>query len=275
MMQCPVCKSINTKLLFHTDADIYKCNECTHYYSDINSIDNPELYNEDYYTVVHKNWFENPNIDLFRWIVNTIPKTIDSILDVGCGKGAFLRYVNSVRRDHVELVGLDFTDNTTDEDIDYIKGDIANVDINKKFGVVVTLAVIEHVNDPLDFSRRISKLCDDNGLIIVMTLNNDSLLYLVSRILYKLNIKTPVMRLYSAHHLQHFTIKSLDHALNSEGMIIKERYFHNAPLNAIDMPSKNCISKSIMKFGVSLIFILGKVFNKTYLQTVVAKKTQK
>src|ERR1700722_6134209 len=106
-IHCPICQNAAHLMAKHPDADIYRCNSCTHAFSDIASM----------------------------------PKQGGSVLDVGCGRGDFLRHVSKTRPD-ARLTGIDFSPNQ-DETIRFLQGDIITLDIGECFDVVVSLSVIE------------------------------------------------------------------------------------------------------------------------------------
>jgi 2-polyprenyl-3-methyl-5-hydroxy-6-metoxy-1,4-benzoquinol methylase len=271
-MNCSICNSSSTEVIFHCDACIFQCNNCTHVFSDPDSIKNAEVYSQEYYAKTHRNWFANPNFPLFAWINDQLFLGTRSILDVGCGKGALLRYLREQSNVSLQLLGVDYSPNKPEEGIEYKQGDFTQMLVEDMFDVVTSLAVIEHVDDPVYFAKSLAKHCKPGGVVIVMTLDNDSLLYVVARILAKFGVRGPVDRLYSAHHLQHFTTKSLKKALENAGLTAIKTYHHNAPIAAIDIPTANLFVRSVMMIGVKIIFLFGQLTNRTYLQTIVATK---
>ena len=270
--RCPVCGSNKSCVLYRTKVLILRCTQCSHAFTAPHSIDHQEAYQEDYYENTHRNWFSNPNIPLFRWIASNLPNTTRQLLDAGCGKGDFLRYL----RDHagwpMRLVGVDFSANKPETGIEYYQGDLLQMPSEEKFDAVVSLAVIEHVTDPIGFAHTIAARCRGGGVVVVMTLNNDSLLYSCARLLAKFGIKGPADRLYSQHHLQHFTRNSLVMTLELAGCELVSVHHHNTPLAAIDFPAPNRIVRNIFLAGVAMLYWLGLATNKAYLQTIIARR---
>ena len=165
----------------------------------------------------HRNWFMNPNTSLFKTILDTIiPPRGASLLDVGCGDGAFLRYLHSSRND-LKLTGIDLSENQSQDGVDFIQGDFLETTFTDSFDIVTSLAVIEHVVDIQLFSRRIVQCCRPGGVVVLMTLNDDGLLYRVSRLLHRVGFSAAFNRLYSKHHLNHFSPQLTRHATYRAG----------------------------------------------------------
>jgi hypothetical protein len=79
-------------------------------------------------------------------------------------------------------------------------------------------------------------------------------------------------RLYSRHHLNHFTPRSLEVLLKSYGMTPGERIFHNAPFAAIDVPASSPISDAVLRAAMFGICVAGDLTGTSYLQTVICRR---
>ena len=262
---CPVCSGDKSVFVLRADANVYRCSDCSHVFSDPSSIAQQEKYEESYYQEVHKHWFEHPNIRLFSWIAARLPGTTASVLDAGCGDGAFLKFLRARKPTVKPLVGVDYSVKTgQDAGIEFVAGDLKDLPADERFDAVVRLAVIEHVADPLGFAQEIAAHCKTGGTAVVMTLNNDSLLYTVGRLCHRLGVRAPAERLYSSHHLQHFTAASLRLTLGKAGLHVIASHRHNTPLAAIDIPAKGDMQRVIFMFGVWVLYALGSLTGKTY-----------
>lgn len=233
-----------------------------------------ETYSADYYEDAHRNWFANPNYPLFNWIACRLPGNLRSILDAGCGKGAFLRYLRNKAKSPLRLVGIDYTENAPDDGIEYLQGEILDATSGKRFDAVVSLAVIEHVPNPVAFARVLASSMNPGGQLVVMTLDNNSLLYAIARAMAAVGITGPARRLYSPHHLHHFTGTSLRATLGKAGLKVVATHHHNVPLAAVDIPGSNTVVRAIYALGVAGIFTLGWMTGRTYLQTVIAVRSE-
>jgi len=98
-----------------------------------------------------------------------------SILDVGCGDGAFLFCVHRLLR-HRDLVGMDISTPVIPEEttgLRFREANIVNFSVDRTFDVVFSDNVMEHLA-PSDLSshlRSVRKAVRDDGLFILLTPN--------------------------------------------------------------------------------------------------------
>ena len=211
---CPVCSAPAPFAYLHPEARLFRCGNCTHTFSDLRSIRHPETYTAQYYEEVHRNWFANPNFELFDWIERHIPASAHSIVDIGCGRGQFLDYLLT-KRPGVRLVGVDMSLNESRNGVEFYQGDVLDFNLGQ-FDAVVNMATIEHLPDATAFIRMVRGLCSSQGVVITMTIDDNGLLYRAARLGRMVGVSLAFDRLYTAHHLQHFNRKSLAelHTLN-------------------------------------------------------------
>jgi 2-polyprenyl-3-methyl-5-hydroxy-6-metoxy-1,4-benzoquinol methylase len=267
VISCPVCGSDAGFAYVHPEANIYRCRTCTHAFSDEASIRAAEQYSPDYYEAAHRNWFSHPNFALFDLVERQIPSGATSIIDVGCGRGHFLDYLRS-KRPSVRLVGVDLSENTNRHGIEFHRGDILELQLGT-FDAVASFATIEHVSNVGAFTRRIHDLCNPGGRAFVMTLDDGSLLYRAGRIAHRLGISVAFNRLYSSHHLHHFTNKSLVRLLENNDLRVQQTFHHSVPLKALDLPVAPLVAPLLLS-AVKVLFEVGNLTGHSYLQTLVA-----
>jgi 2-polyprenyl-3-methyl-5-hydroxy-6-metoxy-1,4-benzoquinol methylase len=268
---CPICGA-RTQLSFaHPDADIYRCDACTHTFSRLDTVRTFERYDQRYFEQTHKNWFEHPNHALFQWVDDRLPRDAASVVDVGCGNGDFLRFLRHRRAD-ARLVGVDLSAPPDIEGVELVSGDLLTAPVRGPFDAVVTFAAIEHVTAPVPFAQRLVDLCKPGGTVVVMTLNANGVLYRAARTGRRLGVTVASDRLYSTHHLQHFTPASLRCLLERSGLDVVEVHHHNAPLEAMDLPGKSAVVHNVLLAGVAVSFGLGALTRSCYLQTMVCRR---
>jgi 2-polyprenyl-3-methyl-5-hydroxy-6-metoxy-1,4-benzoquinol methylase len=263
---CPICHTAARFMATHPEANIYRCERCTHAFSDPGSMPLQESYGPDYYNHTHRRWFEHPNTALFERITAVIP-TGASVIDVGCGRGDFLRHVHRSRPD-AQLTGIDYSTNQ-DKTIRFLQGDAFELDIGDRFDVVVSLNVIEHVSDCVGFANRLRELTKPGGTMAIMTVNESSILYGLARIGRGLGVPLAFDRLYSRHHLHHFTRASLLRLLESCGLKVSQHILHNSPVKAVDLPVQSRMADAALRIMVGGVCGAGYVLSKGYLQTVI------
>ncbi|NHQ59180.1 class I SAM-dependent methyltransferase [Chlorobium sp. BLA1] len=273
-IKCPVCNCGSYFWVRLNNVLLNKCDECNHVFTDIVSIAKEETYGSEYYLNTHRNWFKNPNYKLFSIIAENIKScNAKSLLDVGCGDGALLNYLGRILGD-IELNGIDLSAVVPREaGFTFLQGDFMTFDFKRKFDVIVSLAVIEHINDVSSYVQRVHGLLNSDGTAYLMTVNSSGILYRLSYLLRRLGVDSVFNRLYDPHHLNHFSKQSLSRLLTKEGLFRVEKIInHNAPLAAIDCPASNNLIERMMRLGVGIVFFIGKITQKTYLQTIIVSK---
>lgn len=270
---CPICRSSKT-IKEENRLNIYKCNSCSHVFTAIQK-EKQEKYNEAYFLETHKGWFNNQDYKLFDFIYTKSLKLLKGkqikLLDVGCGKGDFLKYVRE-KNPAAKLFGIDLISNKYPR-IHFIKGDFLEKKIKSKFNIITNIAVIEHVDNPHLFVRKLNNLLEPGGFLFIMTINNNSLMYLISRFLNKLGIHMAYNRVYSHHHLQHYTNQSIKKLMEMNGFKVSLQKNHNRPMKAVDVPGNNFLIQKIYKSLVWTIFLLSGVFGSGIDQIIVCKKS--
>ena len=156
-----------------------------------------------------------------------------------------------------------------EDQILFRRGDFLTYEFKETFDAVVSLSTIEHVPDVQLFVKRLGQLCRPGGMVFIMTPNDRSLLYEAARPLFALGVRAPFERLYSRHHLHHFNKTSLKRLMEQHGLPIDERFDHNIPLAAVDIPPVSRVQRAIFFLGVIVTFAFGKLTGRTYLQTLV------
>lgn len=137
-------------------------------------------YRAEYYeqsSIWEHDYLENPAERMkIAEVINTIPNDVHSLLDVGCGNGAF---INTLAEKFDRIVGLD----PCEEALRYVKtekfrGDISKLPFeDKSFDMVTSLEVLEHLSLE-DFKDGIAELQRvSNKYILVTVPNKENLKY--------------------------------------------------------------------------------------------------
>ena len=268
---CPICSrttKLNVKL---TAVSLYFCNKCSHRFTDPKSIIYTEEYKNKYFLEAHSNWFKYPDFKLYNSLKNLFKKKNSknfSILDIGCGNGNFLKYLSKEFKE-INLTGIDHYKNKKNKRINFLYGDIDKNKKLKKYDVVISIAVIEHIEDVNKFIKLQKKLCKKNGFIINVTINESSFLYRASRILNFFSISTPIEKLYDKHHLNHFSVDSLTNLYKKNKLNRITLELSQFNLDALTLPSKNFFIKNIYKMLVFFIYKIEKILKNTNQQAII------
>ena len=270
---CPICHTGSKFEAGFSDVHLYRCPVCDHCFTDLARIRTLEQYGPEYFATDHKNWFDNPNLNLFRRIRETIAKEKQdaSVLDVGCGNGDFLKYLRRVEPG-LALTGIDLAPCRPVEGIQFIQGNVETYAFPQHFDAVVSLAVIEHMPDVRRFSHSLVELCKTGGLVVTTTLNDRSVLYEAARLLNRIEYTGPFERLYSKHHLNHFNTRSLRRLFDTSGLSTVGLLRHDIPMAAVDFEASSVVLQKLLRIGVWGTFLLGRISGRTYLQTLFCRK---
>ena len=96
------------------------------------------------------------------------------VLDAGCGVGYGSAYLAEVAR---RVVGVDVSDAAIDyareryasDNIEFLIGDLLELDLRARFDVICAFEVIEHLRDPEQFVAKARELLKDDGVLIAST----------------------------------------------------------------------------------------------------------
>ena len=269
---CPVCKEASSFYNRHPEADLYQCHNCGHVFSV--DVKTKSIYSGKYFSETHNNWFKNPDTKTYQRIYEFVREKKQgetTLIDLGCGNGLFLDYIRG-QDQGLQLFGVDLSNNHDRNNIRFIQCDIDNLKIDGRYDFISLLAFIEHVNKLDELASTLISISKKNTYIIILTINEDSVLYRTALFLKNLNINKPFDRLYSAHHVQHFTAKSLKGFMERAGYEHVKTVHHNIHMKAMDIEAYSLFMKIIFKYGVYATFLLGKVLRRTYLQTAFFRK---
>lgn len=168
---------------------------------------------------------------------------IEEVLEVGCGTGEFLSFLE---KKGMRVTGVEFA-----ESADRVKfngklyyGRIEDIDFRGEvFDLIFVLNVIEHLTDPLTALKKLRKTLKNDGILILRHPNSD----LFFNIFYKTFIEIPKFLLFRIRkimgrksrftiigfqnqHLFYFNRKTVCRLLNKSGFSV-EYFTTNDPYN--------------------------------------------
>ena len=290
--KCKVCQHINNNIFIELDGlKVVRCGKCGLHYVDQNFKlqEISELYTEDMYAnywkyesgFYEKHWQELESReaeiqDDLRKESENIDKYYKngSLLDLGCFKGHFCRYMMDKGWD---AVGVD----VSNEAIEFGKkkfglnlycGDVSEAGFDEEsFDVVTLWGVIEHFTDPNESIRKVYPLLKRDGLLVIKTQNQGSLLTGLAILLNKVTLGKMTSHLnffYSREHLFRFNPENLCGMLAKQGFRIKEITYDDAYLLKFTADT----AKWYMRILIKIIKKLSRAVNKRDKMTVYAVK---
>jgi len=273
---CPICGS-SLVVLKDSYLGVYGCGNCSHTFTLIRK-QGEKSYDRTYFEEEHKNWFKYGDPGLYDFVYRKLWSLLEGkrfrLLDVGCGNGDFLKRVR--RKDsEAELCGIDLVGNKG-SGIEFIKGDFFKENFGgKKFNAICNFDVAEHINNPDLFARKLNAVLEPGGFLVVKTVDNNGLVYMIARALKFFGIRTAFDRVYSIHHLQHYSKKSLKAMLEKNGFKVLLQKSRNCPLKSVDVPKGNFVTENVYRFLVGVVFLLSNAFGNGMYQAVFCKKASK
>jgi 2-polyprenyl-3-methyl-5-hydroxy-6-metoxy-1,4-benzoquinol methylase len=151
---------------------------------------------------------------------------VGRILDIGCGRGAFL----TVCMGHNgEAYGLD----VSKDSIEYARrnglsnlflGELKDAEFRDNyFDIIVANSVLEHVSDPCGFLKEIWRILKGNGLLYIGVPNEGSAVYTLSDYYFKIagsKWTSHLAPLFPPYHLYGFSKETLTKMLMKAGFSV-------------------------------------------------------
>lgn len=153
-------------------------------------------------------WQWNKIYDNNRWLFTQwiYPNKIKDfknkeVLDCGCGGGQHLNFISPYCK---KAVGIDLNaheiarkNNRKNKNVEVIEGDLANIELKRKFDIVYSIGVLQHTDNPSKSVNNIKRFVKKGGRFIIWVysfegnfLNRTLLEWFKSHIFLKLKKKT-------------------------------------------------------------------------------------
>lgn len=235
-------------------------------------------YNDDYFSGAIRRWHEISYNDFSSFLLENIPPSIESALDLGCGDGF---YGKLLKERASRLVGCDGSVTASNAPLireyydRFLLVDIEKAspeDFREKFDLIFSTEVIEHLSDYKKLIRLAYLLLNRNGTLIITT--TTYYLYIFYYLVYSDSFKLSALfefvaglvdeaaasdfirrmwMLTGGHH--HGFIRSrLLHSIRLEGFLINAVRYANVqptfPTDGLDTKKMNKATKFLLKgFG--------------------------
>ncbi len=279
MPRCPVCRSNKFIVKKKTNCfDLGVCSDCGLAFADplIRGANddvgqaNSSVTSNHYYSSIKEDYDKqcsiaiNKSVRMLNYWSNLMGRTPQSILDIGCGTGAYYMGFNKLNVDwHGIDVNKDMVDFCKSHGVPVLNIDMTKDRINKKFDIVFSSQVLEHVFEPNLFLESIWNLLSDNGLLHMDVPNHESLMSLYRR----LNIFSKEYGfLQPNHHLIAYNKNSLSRLLEKNRFNILHL---GAYPNDHNIMGQLLVQKSPL---FNIVLRISKALGRSSLLVVIAKK---
>ena len=228
--QCPLCLNHNIKLKYVVPPiTIVKCHHCSLVFQ--NPVTSEEeirrIYSStEYFNRPYFNYCQSIVIQRFQQVLKQIEAFIPTkgkILDVGCATGVFL---DIARANGWQPFGVEISDYATSYAREKFKlnifaGEIIDARYPANYFDVITLQdVLEHVLDPKTFLIEINRVLKKDGLLYILTVNDDALINKVADLFYIISrgyLSFAVKKIYVPYHIYYFTKNTLKNLMRVTG----------------------------------------------------------
>ena len=259
---CPVCSGSKLKTLFEKHGyPVVACEDCRLRFLDPkpDGATLAKIYNATYFlgeptpeAVARVEKLKRATASLYvDRLVRFLKKKKGRILELGCGKGEFL--VEAKARGF-DVNGIEFSPDATAVANQRLGAQkvIAGTIENSTFGdgsfdAVVFADVIEHVNDPLDFLKRVYALLQPDGIVFLATPSLDS---------WSAKLLGRNWMEYKIEHLYYFNERSIRIALE------KNNFGQVAIIPNVKVLSFDYITHHFQRYPVPFFTLLTRILRK-------------
>jgi 2-polyprenyl-3-methyl-5-hydroxy-6-metoxy-1,4-benzoquinol methylase len=228
---CPLCSGTAIKKLFIKETIVYySCNNCGFEFSIANNNANLDNAITDFETC-YLQYFDEKASDkknhesLLKWVKKSFQKDPATILDIGCGSG---KWVNFLNEKGCEATGIEPSDALFSAYLSskacFYKGtpvDYYKENPKKQFDVITAFDVLEHVTDPISFLHHASLMMHQPSLLFMSMPDSGSM--------YRKSFGKR-WHYFNKYHFSYFSEKTLQKAAEQVGLVVvshtyRSRYF--------------------------------------------------
>jgi 2-polyprenyl-3-methyl-5-hydroxy-6-metoxy-1,4-benzoquinol methylase len=196
------------------------------------------------------------------------------LLDIGCSYGAFMALAQKTgwATSGVELSKSPATFAREERHLDVYTGTVEQAAYPEGYFDAITLwDVIEHFDDPVSTMREIRRIMAPGGILLIFTINQESLLTGVGHMLYKLSLnkwKHLMALFYDIHHNFFFSPRTIASFLQGAGFEVTDIQFGAANVRRW----RTVPISPLMIFGSDVVDFLSALVKRRYRMFVYARK---
>ncbi len=232
---CPICATPSPEILYRQPGFwVFRCKQChvafVHIIKDevvVQQEQEAEKLGEKY---IQEVFIQRMNFWMKYWgghvrAMETKLGRKGRLLDIGCALGLFQL---AAEKQGWQTVGVELSAEQAAYGrekfgLDIRTGFFEEMDFPPaSFDVITLWSVIEHVKDPRTFLQNVRRLLKPDGLLILQTPNQNSLITLLADMGYRVSRGKFLLSIYSTDHIYRFEAKSLSYVLDLAGFTASE-----------------------------------------------------
>jgi len=271
---CPVCRAVAQPRVDLGDYRLFRCRRCESWSSDALARGAQTSFEPDAY-------FANADTDQMRWEDLLGRARIDRagaarILDVGCGRGDFLRFLGrhgspsercGIEVDPVRAAAARAADPAAHIATGAVSEALA--DLAGAFDLITLWDVFEHLVDPRAVLHALAARLAPEGQLFLQTIHEHSVVPTLGRALYAASagrISGPVRRTHEPHHLVFFSRRGLENLADEAGLRIRELWFDRLAMARMDG------SRALTAATAALLAVENALGNGLFVNLLLEKK---
>ncbi len=240
---CPVCRHRPAAMRIDLgDYRLFECPGCGCWSSDA-------LIRSATVSFEPVSYFANTDADRTRWEglanrIDTADTGVGSVLDVGCGNGAYLEFVGqrlpNARREGIELDpdrAAEAAARNPDARIHVGDARACLPQAEGPFDLITLWDVFEHVPAPAQLLVDLAALVAPAGRIYIQTIHEDSLVPRLGKLAFRGSggrVSYPARRSHEPHHLAFFSRRGLRLMADRAGLDISDLWFDRLDRERMD-----------------------------------------
>jgi SAM-dependent methyltransferase len=261
-----------------SDRQILRCRKCGVTFSDLvwdqdrvrRLYESPEFFGGDYWRWDGQSALDHLDDPAYGSALLTAKAILGGtgrLLDVGCGLGGFLARALAVG---FAAEGNDLSEYSRSVikqrlDLDIHLGELGSLGFaTGHYDVVSNWDTLEHVLDPRALLKEMHRILKPGGILVLRTINEDTVLAVIANMLYRLGVHGPAARMHEAYHLYYFTRPLLSQLLSECGF---------TPLLRFDCeidPSRLGLGRC-GRIAMLLTYKMQALLKREFMQLVIAR----